>query len=393
MKILHTSDWHLGHMLYNYSREEEQQHMLDQMVDIVKDQQPDAFLLSGDVYDTTQPSAFVQKMFADAIVRIHEACKQMTIVCIAGNHDSGSKHMIYKTPWKALNVNMIGSISKDSCLEDYIIKVEGKGYIVAVPFAAERFMPTDVYKELQKIVDELNHDEQQPVFLIAHMAVAKSDYRGHDQSTDDYIGGLYCQELEVFGDGYDYVALGHIHKHQTLDTERRIAYCGTPIAISFDEVYSGNDHGVVMIECDKHEGPLTTEFITIENCRPLVNLPHEGVVCWEDAKNLLDAFPDDSSAYLRLNVEVDDYLPAGANDEAVHISQGKSCRFCLINAKRKAHDTTREVKTFTTTEFKALDPVEVARMFVEAKNDIFDDDMKACLEFAKQEVKNNSESE
>ena len=156
MKILHTSDWHLGHALYNFSREEEHADMLRQMTRIVEKEKPDAFVISGDVYDTMQPSASVQTMLANALVDIHRANPDMKIVCIAGNHDSGSRHTIYRTPWKALGVEMVGNISRDSRLEDYIFKVEGKGYIVAVPFAADRFMPEDVFVSLQEMVAEMN---------------------------------------------------------------------------------------------------------------------------------------------------------------------------------------------------------------------------------------------
>ena len=112
MKILHTSDWHLGHTLYNYDRTEEQQAMLEQMVSIVEEQKPDVFLLCGDVYHTPQPSAAVQTMLSDGLVRIHEANPQMTIVMTAGNHDSGTKHEIFQTPWKALKVYAIGQLEK-----------------------------------------------------------------------------------------------------------------------------------------------------------------------------------------------------------------------------------------------------------------------------------------
>ena len=80
MKILHTSDWHLGHTLYNYDRTEEQMVMLLQMVDIVKKHKPDVFLLCGDVYHTAQPSAAVQTMFTEALVGIRDANPDMTIV-------------------------------------------------------------------------------------------------------------------------------------------------------------------------------------------------------------------------------------------------------------------------------------------------------------------------
>ena len=107
MKILHTSDWHLGHILYNYDRTEEQLSMLDQMVSIVEEQKPDVFLLCGDVYHTSQPSAAIQTMLSEALVRIHDANPGMTIVMTAGNHDSGSKHEIFRKPWLALKVHAI----------------------------------------------------------------------------------------------------------------------------------------------------------------------------------------------------------------------------------------------------------------------------------------------
>lgn len=140
MKVLHTSDWHLGHVLYGYDRTEEQQSMLNQIKEIIKDEQPDAMVLSGDVYHTSQPSAAVQTMFTEAIVAMHRACHEMTIVITAGNHDSGSKHEIYQTPWRELKVFAIGNIDKEKP-ENHIIEVPGKGFVIAVPYAYERNIP------------------------------------------------------------------------------------------------------------------------------------------------------------------------------------------------------------------------------------------------------------
>ena len=387
MKILHTSDWHLGHALYNFSREEEHADMLQQMTRIVEKEKPDAFVISGDVYDTMQPSASVQTMLANALVDIHRANPDMKIVCIAGNHDSGSRHTIYRTPWKALGVEMVGNISRDSRLEDYIFKVEGKGYIVAVPFAADRFMPEDVFVRLQEMVAEMNKEEQLPVFLSAHLAVARCDYRGHDMSTDENIGGLGCQELNVFGEGYDYIALGHIHKYQKLDSDGRIYYCGTPIAMSFDEVYRGNRHCVMLVECEAHGAIPQVTPLEINNPRPLVNIPQEGFAEWEEVKREFTNYPDNIPSYIRLNVEVENYLTSGANEEASMIASEKDCRFCIINAKRKeSAQKEKERKVFTTSEFKQLDTTDVARMWIESKGDTFDDEMKEIIEEVKRDI-------
>ncbi len=391
MKILHTSDWHLGHILYNESQEDAQRSMLSQIADIIREQQPDVLIISGDVYDTTQPSAGIQQLFANAIVKMHEACNDMTIVCIAGNHDSGSKHMIFHTPWKALNVHMVGSISKDSDLEDYIIPIQGKGFVVAVPFAVERYMPDDVYKKLYQLVAERNENNL-PVVLSCHTAVAKADRQGHDYSSDTNIGGLNCQELDVFGSDYDYIALGHIHKQQQLDREGRVWYSGTPVAISFDEVYSGNQHGVLLAECKSHKAPVSVQPLTIENLHPLVNLPFEGLAAWDEVRTLLEQYDDTIASFVRLNVEVDGYLPVGANDEAYRIVETKRCRICNINSIRKEKSgQSDKAKMLTTAELKQADFMEIAKMYIESQGEAFDDDIQSMLQEVKEMLNANED--
>ena len=391
MKILHTSDWHLGHAIYNVSQEEAQRDMLQQLANIVSEHQPDVFIISGDIYDTTQPSTSVQQMFADAIVKIHDAYKDLTIVCIAGNHDSGSKHMIYHTPWKALNVHMIGSIVKDSDLDEYIIEVPGKGFVVAVPFAVDRYMPDDVFITLYNKVNERNIANL-PVVLSAHMAAAKADWRGHESSSDSNIGGLNCQEITIFGKDYDYVALGHIHKQQFLDKDKRIWYSGTPIAISFDEVYKGNEHGVLLVDCPAHKASAKVIPIAVRNIHPLVNLPYEGFAEWEYVKKLFDQYDNDIPSFIRLNVEFDSYLPVGAYDEANGIAEKKECQLCYINSKRKEKETdTSKVQNLTTTELKQIDFMDVAKMYVESQNEVFDDDMKSMLQEVKELLNANND--
>mgnify|MGYP000320360227 CR=1 FL=1 len=102
MKILHTSDWHLGHTLYNYDRTAEQQAFLRQLTRIVTEEQPDAMVVSGDIYHYSSPAAATQKMYTDAMLNIHQACPGMAIVVTAGNHDSSSKLDDRQQPLAAL---------------------------------------------------------------------------------------------------------------------------------------------------------------------------------------------------------------------------------------------------------------------------------------------------
>ena len=118
-----------------------------------------------------------------------------------------------------------------------------------------------------------------------------------------------------------------------------------------------------------------------------MNIPQEGFAEWEEVKREFMNYPDDISSYVRLNVEVENYLKSGANDEARMIASTKACRFCLINAKRKESiQKENERRVFTTSEFKQLDTTEVARMWIESKGAIFDDEMRQIIEEVKRDI-------
>ena len=371
MKILHTSDWHLGHTLYNYDRTEEQMAMLLQMVNIVREEKPDVFLLCGDVYHTPQPSASVQTMFTNALVEIHDANPDMTIVITAGNHESGTKHDIFRTPWKALKVYTIGSVDANN-KEDLIIEIPGQGYVIAVPYVNERNMPDCFFQDLLDIVAERNKANL-PVLMTAHTTVSGCDFTGHENASEYVVGGIDSHSLEDMGMGYDYLALGHIHHAQFVrGGNHRVRYSGTPIPVSFDENYQ---HSVSIVELNKHgEEPVVKE-IEIQTHRPLVTLSKDGVATWEDAKDLLEEFPNDIEAYIRLNVEVDNFLPVEANAEALILTEGKKCRFCVINTHRLKKDR-REAKVMSVQEFKTEKPIDIAERYAEDIGVEFDDDMK-----------------
>ena len=345
--------------------------MLEQMVSIVKEQKPDVFLLCGDVYHTPQPSAAVQTMLSDGLVRIHEANPLMTIVMTAGNHDSGTKHEIFQTPWKALKVYAIGQLEKEK-LDEHIIEVPEKGWVVAVPYANERNIPEGFFQQLLDRVAEMN-TENLPVVMAAHTTVKGCDFTGHDHATEYTVGGIDSLELDEMGEGYDYLALGHIHHGQFVHSgKHNVRYSGTPLPVSFDESFN---HSVSIVEIGKHGERPTVKEIEIENPHPLVTLPANRLATWEEAKEQLSKFPDDISAYIRLNVEIEDFLPVEANAEAASLTEGKLCKFCYINAKRKTFSQS-DVKVLTVQEFKEEKPIEIAKRYAEYEGISFDEDMQ-----------------
>lgn len=372
MKILHTSDWHLGHKLYGYDRTEEQHSFLNQLKDIVLKQRPDLMVVSGDIFHISTPPTDVQKMFVEALLGIHNAYPEMTIVVTAGNHDSYSRLEIDKSLWESQNVFIIGNIvtgctdsHKNADYNAHIIEVRNngrlEGYAAAVPYCYEQNFPqvpegvTDdrqsyFFKTLLQTVNEHNTN-QLPVVLMAHLTIQSSDLTGHD----DTIGNLEETPLANLGTGYDYLALGHIHHAQYIHgSEHHARYCGTPIAISFDEQF---EHTVTMVEIAAHNTTPQISTIEITNPHPLVTLPTESALPFEETMALLRNFESDIPAYIRLNVLVfpDNYISPDAPEQAVEATNGKKCRFCIINRVLQADTTTQnEVPTFSIQKIKEL---------------------------------------
>ena len=377
MKILHTSDWHLGHSLYNYDRTEEQTSMLNQIVEIATQEQPDLFLVSGDIYHTAQPSTAVQRMFAETMVKLYKACPEMAIVVTSGNHDSASKHEIFQTPWLALNVHTIGTIDKKH-IESHIIEIPGKGYVVAVPYCYERNLPEGFFQALLDAVANRN-TQQLPVVLSAHTTVKGCDFTGHESASEFTVGGIDSYAVNQLGSGYDYLALGHIHRAQFIHTgKHNVRYSGTPLAVSFDEDYP---HTISIVTLEKHGDRPNVKEVEITNPRPLVTLPKEGAATWEEAKQMLKEFPADNPSYLRLKVEVEDFLPSGANAEAAALVSGKACRFCLVNALRR-NEVKNTVNTISVEDFQKMNPIEIVDQYLKSQDIPFTEELQELFKEA-----------
>ena len=384
MKIIHTSDWHLGQNLYGYDRTQEQSLALQQIEDLVRQETPDALVVSGDIYDTAQPSSAVQTLFTGAVMRMHLASPRTAIIITAGNHDSGSKHEISRILWETQNVHMIGTINKEDTLEQ-IIELPGTGFIIAVPYSSERHIPEGFWQGLLDEVESRN-EAGLPVVLSAHLTVSGCDFQGHENARDFSVGGIDALELEDLGTGYDYVALGHIHRAQTIEGSLgRVRYSGTPVPVSFDENYA---HTVSVVEIVSHGAVPVIREVPIANPCPLVTLPSDHFAPWDEVRGLLLEYPKDKPSYVRLNVEVEDTLPPDAIAEAKKILLEGEGRYCLVNARRKKTEAA-EKTSLSVTEFRAMEPVAVARLYAQESGRAFDEDLEALFREVVNEVKEN----
>ena len=378
MKLIHTSDWHLGVRLYNWDETDEEKHLFAQLAAVVEDEQPDALVVSGDVFDTGAPGNDVAKRFTDALLEVTSRCPGMVTVVIAGNHDSYSRLIVDKELWLRSRVHVFGMPAEDvtgrAVFERNVVMLPGKGVIAAVPFCHPRNFPVvdgaagdnrekDYFQGLAKYVAD--HSDGLPAVLMAHLAVkADIDLRGHDASL--MIGGEECVGVEELGEGYGYVALGHIHCPQEIKGGRTVVrYCGAPRAIRFGETY---DHGVDVVTVTAGvPGPGTVEIRTkvFEPLHALVTIGGEEGLPFEDALRKLVEEPLPAETYIRLNVRLGaDELPGPDwTERARQTCAAKGVRFCLNNPVRaEAPERQENRKILTMAELKELSDDEVLQI-------------------------------
>lgn len=407
MKLLHTSDWHLGHTLYGYDRSDEFRDFISCLEQIVKEERPDVMIIAGDIYHTNVPSNSVQQFFTESLLRLQSACPSMYTVVCAGNHDSGSRLEINRSLWLQNRVHILGGIQRKEMvladgrisqgydLDRHRIEIrdpDGKllAYVVALPFVSPFNVPdiegnTPRENRMENLCQYLLDDvaarnvENVPVVMTAHLALLGSNYECH-QETGLLIGGEDCVGAGTMGHGYDYLALGHIHKAQTLKgSGGRIRYSGSPVPVSFDETQA---HTVSIVEIGSHgdiphirerEIPLSFRLLTIP----------EQPKAWEEAIGELEHLDPTVRAYLRLNVMTRDYLPSNAASQVVGKLQGSEYRYCYIRLNRP-EDTFREDRLASglgVSEFRELSPVDIAKMYYTRRyGGNMDDELSSLLE-------------
>lgn len=398
MKIIHTSDWHLGHLLYEYDRTEEHRHFLSQLAGIVREEQPDALVVSGDVFHYSNPSAASQRLFTDALLAIHNACPWMQIVVTAGNHDSSSKLEVASNLWKYAGVSVIGQIERKDGkinLDRHIVEIKGsggelKGYVAAVPHVFPQNFPAlggDLPRLerqqafFQTLLDEVagRNSSGVPVVMTAHLAVTGSDVTGHDEGR----GGMEYTDIAVLGTGYDYLALGHIHCPQTLKGGRA-RYSGSPVAVSFDEDYV---HSISIVELDSHGSIPAIRTVPLATEWPLKVIPDKAVPI-EEALEQLEAVPDEEKAYIELFVRIADVPPAYCMERANRIVSGKKCRFCRYKWERVSAEQEERLHIIDADKLLTLSPQEVASVYYQDKyGQDMGEDLRVMLDTAVRRVK------
>ena len=258
MKILHTSDLHIGKRVKEFSMLDEQRFILNQILTTAEAEQPDAIILAGDIYDKSVPSAEAVSLFDDFLVSLARLGKSIFI--ISGNHDSPERISFASRIMQASKIYL--SPVYDGTIRPVILP-DGESEVAfyLLPFIkpsvvlhyADEGTDIKTYDDAMRyVVSKMDIDQSRRNILIAHQYVTGAE---RSESEDMVIGGLDNVDASVFAP-FDYVALGHLHRPQYCGRET-IRYSGSPLKYSFSEVF--DKKSVTIIEISAGQAPVVTE--------------------------------------------------------------------------------------------------------------------------------------
>ena len=390
MKIIHTADWHLGNVFHRHNRVAEHRHFFGWLRDTIVQQQPDALIVSGDIFDGPNPAAEVQRLFYDFLTHLSVEHPGMSIILIAGNHDSGARLEAGEELLRLHNIFVRGTVWKDAEGETYFERMilplapRGSDTAEVVCYALPFLRPAD-YPAGLSVQDGLRHYltnldkrlkktafKRLPVVVAAHFYAHGALIQAHEHSERLVVGGQDMVEIDTMGKAYAYVALGHIHRPQAVGNCANVRYAGSPLALSFSE--RDYKRAVNLVEIDTQGHVETTSLFYTPLCA-LVSLPDRGALDPQEALSRLhslpDAQPDDDREaypYVEMNIRLVQPEPE-LRRRIGEIIEHKAVKFCRITTstyrEQSAQDDTQRPAVENSLHSQA--PIDIAQQYYTAR--------------------------
>lgn len=305
MRILHTSDWHLGHTLHDFPREEEHRLFLDWLLELVGERDVDFLVVAGDVFDTANPPATAQRAFFRFAAELHRRHPGVRSVVVGGNHDSAARLDAPSEVLLGCGVSVVGGVPRlpGGGIDVHRLLVpltdrggRERGVVAAVPFLREVDLPSGSEAEDDRLVAGVRRVYAQA--LEAARARLPRDgalvATGHcymvgtalsELSERRVLGGnQHALPADVFPEDVTYAALGHLHLAQRVGGREAVRYSGSPIPLALDE--ADYPHQVCVVELD---GPRLAgvEAVAVPRAVDIVRVPGKGHLPVEDALDRL----------------------------------------------------------------------------------------------------------
>lgn len=260
MRFIHLSDLHLGKRLNEFSMIEDQEYILKEILGVIDDEKPQTVIIAGDVYDKSIPSAEAMQLFDDFLCSL--AKRKLQVLVISGNHDSPERLSFASRliDQSGVHISQVysGKVEPIELADEY-----GKVNFYMLPYIKPVHVRSkfpdeqiDSYNDAVRVtVEKMEIDPSERNVLITHQFVTGAM---RSESEEISVGGADNIDAALF-DGFDYVALGHIHGPQNIGSER-VRYCGTPLKYSFSE--AGHVKSVTVVDIGA-KGELTVHTVPL----------------------------------------------------------------------------------------------------------------------------------
>ena len=356
MRILHTADWHIGQTLNGWSRDHEHRAFLNTLCDVIKAERIDVLLVAGDVFDGINPSGDAQRLLYTAIAGFLQANPRLQIVLTAGNHDPAQRLEAPEAVLNALGVHVLGTLRRNASgvdLDRHLIALNDaagapRAYVLAVPFLRQADLPglqlgaeggqesavTTAARALHLAMTEaaIARAGGLPILAMGHLTCAGGlESEGAERRI--LIGGEHAVPPDLFPPALCYVALGHLHRPQSLDGGR-VRYSGSPFPLSAAEI--AYDHGVTLLDLDQGFAP---RHIPLPRPVAMHRLPARGSAPLAEVAASLAALtlpadtPRDAQPFVYLSLTADRPAPQLAA-EAEALIEGQPFRLAGLSITR-----------------------------------------------------------
>ncbi len=389
MRILHTSDWHLGQTLHQYERGYEHARFLDWLLDQLEAERVDALLIAGDIFDNTNPSAASQQQLYRFLQKAKARVPQLSIVMTAGNHDSPGR---IEAPGPLLSlfdasaIGAVGSFGRlaeqldlAAQLDRLIVPLKDAtgqvaAWCIALPFLRPADLPRvekvaadddgDAYlagmAELHRRAWQLASEKRAPGQAV--IAMGHCHLRGGQVSEESerklVVGGSEILPAALFDPGIAYVALGHLHLAQRVGGDETRRYCGSPLPLSFSEV--DYPHQVLLVELEG-EAVASVRELRVPRAVELLRIPARPTpleqVLVELAALDLPARTEAEQPYLQVRVLLERPEP-GLRAQVEQAIADKPVRLVRIETQHARSGKAEAAPTVTVEELAALAPAD-----------------------------------
>jgi len=383
MNVLHTADWHLGQKFFHRNREDEHRAALDWLVQYIIQEKVELLIVAGDIFDTDNPPNYARKLYFNFLKQLVNTCCE-DIVIVAGNHDSANMLDASKELFHLLNIHIIGHITNDRAAQIIEIRGQESGALKAVVGAVPYLRDKDIRKSIsgesfEERVENLRSGIQQhyqeietalkpyqnkniPVIVTGHLYAAGGDRS--DRPNSIHIGSLDIIKAESFSEDFDYVALGHLHRHQQIDENRPIWYSGTLIPLDFSEYNYAQVVRIISFEAKKI---VQEQAVKV----PLKRKLRTYTGSLEYVKEKLSSLNHDVEldTWLKIEIETVHYSPDLLSD-LEELIKGKPTEIIILN-QRAIQNNSIDTDTYQNLQsLQDLEEIEVFRMCAQQKGQI-----------------------